>query len=140
MSPAALRATALALVALAGPAACGNSKPKTDADTVKQIVERFDDAVSSGDYGAACDLLHERRRKQLEFEQDHSCEDILEQSTQTNAELVDALGKARVTIVRVTGDLATAEVEQSTLGPGHQAILEKDDGSWRITEPAIGLL
>jgi hypothetical protein len=141
MSRSSLRLIAVALAALAGPTACGDSEPKSDADSVKQVVERFNDAVSGGDYGAACDLLLERRREQLEFERDKSCSDILEQSTESNADLVKALGKARVTIVRVTGDSATAEVEGSQgLGPGRQAILEKADGSWRITEPAIGLL
>jgi hypothetical protein len=140
MSRSVPRVIAVALVVLAGPTACGDSKPKSDAGKAKQVVETFNHAVAKGDYGAACDLLVESRRKQLEFEQDKSCDAILEQSKQSDPESIKALGKARVTIVRVVGKLATVEIEGgTTLGPGHEAILEKANGTWRIAEPAIGL-
>jgi hypothetical protein len=141
MSQSVLRVIAVALVVLVAPTACGDSKPKSDADTAKQVVEDFNHAISKGDFGAACDLLVESRRKQLEFEQDKGCNAILEQSKQSDPEAIEALGKARVTIVRVVGKLATVEIEGgTTLGPGHQAILEKAEGTWRIAEPAIGVL
>jgi hypothetical protein len=129
------------LAVLAGPAACGDSKPKSDADTAKQVVESFNHAIAKGDFGAACDLLVESRRKQLEFEQDKSCNDILAQSKEADPEAIEALGKARITTVNVVGTLATVEIDGGrTLGPGHQAILEKANGTWRIAEPAIGVL
>lgn len=140
MSRSVLRVIAVALAALAGPTACGDSKPKSDADKAKQVVESFNHAVAKGDFGAACDLLVEGRRKQLEFEQDKSCDAILEQSKQADPKAVEALGKARITVVRVVGTLGTVEIDGgTTLGPGHQAILEKANGTWRIAEPAIGL-
>lgn len=141
MTRSVLRVIAVALVVLAGPAACGDSKPKSDADAAKQVVEDFNHAIAKGDFGAACDLLVESRRKQLEFEQSKSCDAILEQSKEADPEAIEALGKARITIVRVVGKLATVEIDGGmTIGPGHQAILEKANGTWRIAEPAIGVL
>jgi hypothetical protein len=123
--------------ALAGPAACGGGEdgPKSESDRVKDVTERFNEAISGGDYGEACDLLVTSRREQLEFERDMSCEDIFGEAAESDP-TIEQLGSARVTNVSVTGSLGLAEVEGGNLGPGHQAILEKADGEWRVSEPA----
>jgi hypothetical protein len=127
-------ATAAALVVLA---ACGGGEdaPRSESDRVKEVTERFNEAISGGDYGEACDLLVTSRREQLEFERDKSCEDILGEAAESDP-TIEQLGSTRVTKVSVTGNLGLAEVEGGNLGPGHQAILEKADGEWRVSEPA----
>ena len=66
------------LVAVAGAPACGGSdEPQTDTQRVREVVEQFNDAFSSGDYDKACDLMHSRRRQQLEYGRGQSCADIL---------------------------------------------------------------
>jgi hypothetical protein len=122
--------------ALAGPVACGgDDAPQTDSERVKDVTERFNSAISGGDYGEACDLLTKMRREQLEFERDKSCEDIFDEAAGTDP-AIEQLGDTHVTNVRITGTLGIAEVEGGDIGPGNQAILEKANGEWRVTEPA----
>jgi hypothetical protein len=136
-----LLAAAACTVALWGIAACGGDgdQPKTEAGRVQQVSDDFHAAFSGGDFARACDLLHSRRKGELEFEQDTTCEDILRKAAETNAELVDALAEAKTTGVQINGDTATVDMEGGALGPGRQAILERDGDEWRMTEPAAGL-
>ena len=134
-----LVALGCAAVFAAGGACGGEDEPATEEGRVQQVSEDFHGAFSSGDFGKACDLLHSRRKGELEFEQDTSCEDILGAAAETDSELVEALGDARTTNVTISGNTATVDLEGDVLGPGRQAILERDGGEWRMTEPAAGL-
>jgi hypothetical protein len=128
------------IVALCGLPACGgDDEPKTEAERVQQVNDDFHQAFSGGDYGKACDLMHSRRKTDLEFEQNKSCEDILGAAAETGAVLVDELAHAKTTNVTINGDSATVDMEGGRLGPGRQAILERDGDEWRVSEAAAGL-
>jgi len=45
-------ALGLLLAVLPGAGCGGDDKPRSDRDQVRDVVERFDEAFSSGDYGA----------------------------------------------------------------------------------------
>ena len=136
------RGLVLALVAVAAvlPGCGGGSdEPQTDSERVRDLVERFDEAFSSGDYGEACELLHSRRREQLEFGRNQKCEDILAGAAETDARVVKALAGARITTVSVNEGFAIVGVEGPTIG-ARQAMLERDgDRGWRISESPGGL-
>jgi hypothetical protein len=134
---------AAALVALAVAAGCGGGGDgggaKSEADKVKQVSEEFNKAFSSGDYAVACDLLHSRRKKDLEFEQSISCEDILSRAAETDSQLVKALGDTKTASVTINGNTATVDLEGGgPLGTGRQALLERDGDDWRVSEAAAG--
>lgn len=128
------------LVAGAGAPACGGSdEPQTNTQRVKEVVEQFDDAFSSGDYDKACDLMHSRRRQQLEYGRGQSCADILAEAADQTGPLVKALAHARITGVLFNGDVAIVSVEGPGLG-ARQAMLDRDgDRGWRLSESAAGL-
>jgi hypothetical protein len=129
-------ATLLVAVAMQG---CGSDKPQTDRERVRDVVQRFDEAFSGGDYGTACELLHSRRRQQLEYGRGQSCEDILAGAAKTDARLVDALADARITSVTFQGDFAIVGVEGPSIG-ARQAMVDKDgDRGWRLSESPAGL-
>jgi hypothetical protein len=145
MRPGVFAVAAAALVALVVTTGCGGSggdggnPAKTEADKVKQVSEEFNKAFSSGDYAVACDLLHSRRKKDLEFEQSQSCEDILSHAAETDSELVKALGDTKTASVSINGNTATVDLESSgPLGTGRQALLERDGDDWRVSEAAAG--
>jgi hypothetical protein len=134
---------AAALVALAAALGCGggdgDNATKNEADEVKQVSEEFNKAFSSGDYAVACDLLHSRRKKDLEFEQSQSCEDILSHAADTDSELVKALGDTKTASVTINGNTATVDLEGAgPLGTGRQVLLERDGDNWRVSEAASG--
>ena len=117
----------------------GGSAANNPADQAKQVSEEFNKAFSSGDYRTACDLLHSRRKKDLEFEQSESCEDILARAAETDSELVKALGDTKTASVSINGDTATVDLEGAgPLGSGRQALLERDGDDWRVSEAAAG--
>ena len=94
------RTCAIALVAAATVlAACGGEdKPQSESEQVRDLVEQLRRRLlAGGDYGEACELLHSRRREQLEFGRGQSCEDILEAAAETDARVVKALEGARIT-------------------------------------------
>ena len=128
------------LAACAGTPACGGGgEPQSDREQVTGVVERFNDAFSGGDYDRACDLLHSRRRQQLEYGRGQSCPEILADSAQSTAPLVDALANARITSVSINGNYAIVGVEGTSLG-SRQAMLDRDgDRGWRLSESAAGL-
>jgi hypothetical protein len=128
------------LAAGAGAPACGGGgEPASDREQVTEVVEGFNDAFSSGDYDRACDLMHSRRRQQLEYGRGQSCADILADSAQSTKPLVDALANARITSVAIDGDYAIVGVEGRSLG-SRQAMLDRDgDRGWRLSESAAGL-
>ena len=135
---------ASALIAVAVALGCGGggdggSATKSEADEVKQVSEEFNKAFGSGDYGTACDLLHSRRKKDLEFEQSESCEDILARAAETDAELVKALDDTKTASVTINGNTATVDLEGAgALGSGRQVLLERDGDNWRVSEAAAG--
>ncbi len=131
----------IALVAAGGgaPACGGSDEPQSDSERVSEIVEQFDDAFAGGDYDKACDLLHSRRRQQLEYGRGQGCADILAAAAKTTAPLVEALANARITSVAFNGGEAIVGVEGPHLG-ARQAMLERDgDRGWRLSESAAGL-
>lgn len=132
-------AAALAVLALVAGTGCGgDEKPRSDRDQVRDIVERFDGAFSSGDYGTACELMHSRRRGQLEEGSGRDCEEILADAAAGNTRLVKALGKARITDIQLMGDFAIVSVEGESIGAS-QAMAERDgDRGWRLSESAAG--
>jgi hypothetical protein len=138
----AIAAAALAALVLAtgcGGGGDGGGSAKSEADKVKQVSEDFNKAFSSGDYAVACDLLHSRRKKDLEFEQNQSCEDILSRAAETDSELVKALGDTKTASVTINGNTATVDLESSgPLGTGRQVLLERDGDDWRVSEAAAG--
>ncbi len=130
---------ALVAAATALPACGGEDQPRSNAERVRELVERFNDAFAGGAYGEACELLHSRRRQQLEFEAGQSCSDILERAAQRESRLVEALADARITSVSLGAGFALVGVEGPTIGAG-QAMLERDgDRGWRVSESAAGL-
>jgi hypothetical protein len=133
---------ASALIAVAVGLGCGGgdgNAANSDTDQAKQVSEEFNKAFSSGDYGTACDLLHSRRKKDLEFEQSESCEDILSRAAETDSELVKALGDTKTASVTINGDTATVDlVGAGPLGTGRQVLLERDGDDWRVSEAAAG--
>jgi hypothetical protein len=128
------------LVTGAGAPACGGSdEPQTDTQRVKEVVEQFNDAFSSGDYDKACDLMHSRRRQQLEYGRGQSCSDILADAADQTGPLVKALADARITGVTFNGNVALVSVEGPLLG-ARQAMVDRDgDRGWRLSESAAGL-
>ena len=132
------------LIALAVGLGCGGgdgdgNATNSEADQVKQVSEEFNQAFSSGDYGTACDLLHSRRKKDLEFEQSESCEDILARAAETDSVLVKALGDTKTASVTINGNTATVDLEGAgPLGTGRQVLLERDGDDWRVSEAAAG--
>jgi hypothetical protein len=132
-------AAAAMLVALGAASGCGEDEPQSDRDRVRGVVERFNDAFAGGDYGAACEEMHSRRRQQLEHGRGQSCEDILAGAAEIDTRLVEALGGARITTIQLQGDLAIIGVEGPSLG-ARQAMVERDgERGWRLSESAAGL-
>ena len=132
-------ATLTIVLALAGLAACGSDEPRSERDQLRDVVERFNDAFAGGDYGAACEVMHSRRRQQLEDGRGQSCEDILASAAEIDARLVKALGKARITTIMIQGRVAFIGVEGPSLG-ARQAMVERDgERGWRLSESAAGL-
>lgn len=128
------------LVAGAGAPACGSSdEPQTDTQQVRKVVDQFNTAFSGGDYDKACDLMHSRRRQQLEYGRGQSCADILADAAEATAPLVEALANARITAVAFNGNDAVVSVEGPGLG-ARQAMVDRDgDRGWRLSESAAGL-
>lgn len=118
----------------------GDDKPSSNRDQVRDIVERFNAGFSSGDYAAACEVMHSRRRQQLEDGRNQSCEDILAGAADVDGVLVKALAKARITTIMFQGgNLAIIGIEGETLG-ARQAMVERDgERGWRLSESAAGL-
>ena len=119
---------------------CGSDdKPRSDRDQVREVVERFNDAFSGGDYGDACDLMHSHRRQQLEDGRGLACEEILADAAGIEARLVEALADVRITSISIQQDVANVSVEGPSVGAS-QAMVERDgDRGWRLSESAAGL-
>jgi hypothetical protein len=132
-------AGALAVLTLLTGIGCGSDeKPRSDDDQVRDVVERFDEAFSSGDYQTSCELMHSHRRGQLEEGSGRDCEEILADAAAGSSRLVKALGKARITGIQLVGDLAIVSVEGESIGAS-QAMVERDgDRGWRLSESAAG--
>lgn len=132
-------AALVTLLALSWAGCGGDDKPQSNRDQVRDVVERFNAGFSSGDYGAACEAMHSRRRQQLEDGRGQSCEDILAGAADIDTRLVKALGNARITTIAFQDDLAVIGIEGESLG-ARQAMVERDgERGWRLSESAAGL-
>jgi len=135
----ALLMIALLVACAAAPACGGGDSPGSEREQVTDVVERFNDAFSGGDYDQACDLLHSRRRQQLEYGRGQSCPEILADAAESTGPLVEALANARITSVAINGDYAIVGVEGRSLG-ARQAMVDRDgERGWRLSESAAGL-
>ena len=138
-------AFAIALVTVAGllpGCGGGNDEPQSDRARIRDVVEQFDAAFSGGDYGKVCELLHSRRRQQLEFGRGQKCADILESAAETESRLIDALADAKITYVTITKgneDFATVGVEGPSIGARQAELLRDGERGWRVSESPAGL-
>ena len=130
---------AVSCAVLAGSGCGGGDAPRSDRDQVRDVVERFNEAFSSGDNGQACELLHSIRRQQLEDGRGQDCEEILADAAETEERLVKALADVRITEIQLQQDIAYVSVEGPSVGAS-LAMVERDgERGWRLSESAAGL-
>lgn len=119
--------TALICAALlAAVAGCG----QTDQEKAREVVQDYVDARGDRNFDAVCDLFSEDFKRQL-VAGDNCPAFVAEQTSGSDAE-----EHLRVVSIRVNGDRAIADLDVGAGSEGPSRIglvLEKEDGSWRIT-------
>jgi hypothetical protein len=122
---------AVAALALAG---CGGSSSSGDPKTV---VQDYINAFADGDGGKACSLMTTPTRDQFvnrvaTITKSKDCAtSITTLSKQAGPRLLNALKKAKVGAVTITGDRAKVQLT-SGANTTHTS-LRKENGNWRVT-------
>jgi hypothetical protein len=115
----------------------GGSRPQDEAD-VRRLVDRYFDALASGETSTACDMLGKEPRDRLAQLRGGTCADQLRTAfAEIPEELLAELGDARIATLKVDGDEAEVRMRRtrfSAVGADNPVRLTRTEGGWLITE------
>lgn len=134
---------ALALVIATGllAAGCGGSSKPSDKEQIETVLTTYYTAFGSGDTGGACQELAKDTKEALEEAAGgKDCTEVLDAALKRPdyARIASKLGGAKVTIVNIATDKATARIVLPDVpgagGLGAKTVvpLKKENGAWKI--------
>jgi hypothetical protein len=130
----------LALVLLVLVAGCGGSDKPTDKEQIETVLTTYYKAFGKGDSGGACQELAKDTKEELEKAAGgKDCTEVLDAALKRPdyARIAAKLDGAKVSLVTIAMDKATARITVPGVGTSTTVPLKKEDGTWKIAS-AIG--